>query len=52
MSQNDFCSFRRVIFLLTQCFKLSSFYRATQLCNRGFGSRNSVHLSVCHTRAL
>ena len=25
-SQNDFCSFRRVICLLTQCFKLLSFY--------------------------
>jgi len=24
-SQNDFCSFRRVIWLLTQCFKLLSF---------------------------
>ena len=25
-SQNDFCSFRRVIWLLTQCFKLISFF--------------------------
>ena len=29
-----------------------SFYRVTQLCNRGLGSCNSVRLSVCHTRAL
>jgi len=29
------------------------FYLATQLCQRGLGSRNSVRLSVrCHTRAL
>jgi len=25
-SQNDFCSFRRVIWLLAQCFKLLSFF--------------------------
>jgi len=24
----------------------------SQLCYRGLGSRNSVRLSVCHTRAL
>jgi len=31
-SQNDFCSFRRVLWLLTQCFKLLN-----------FGSRPSDH---------
>ena len=35
---------------------VDSFYRATQLCWRGLGSRNSVRLSVClsvcHTRVL
>jgi len=31
-SQNDFCSFGRVIWLLTQCFKLISFYIYNNKC--------------------
>jgi len=38
------------------CPRSYFFYRATQLCQRGLGSRNSVcppvRPSVCHTRAL
>ena len=31
-SQNNFCSFRRVIWLLTQCSKLVSFFTLTNNC--------------------
>ena len=39
--------YRTLILLLIQRFNLLRFYRATQLCYRGLGSRNSVCLSVC-----
>jgi len=49
-SQNDFCSFRREIWLLTQCFKLLSFFTA----RRSYASAvlGVVILSVCPSGRL
>jgi len=41
-----------VIWLLTQCFKLLSFYRASYASAVLGVVFMSVRLSVCHTRAL
>ena len=51
-SQNDFCSFRRVIWLITQCFKLISFFTYINHKNSSGDEIANVNFYAVHRTIL